>query len=207
MILPETEEWFSKWVIFLIYSNYFRFCHSTLYLFSFSVSVTYVSFHFQDGFWASVDIVAYHWCGFEKFQFIIQILMVSERWLQKLDDNFSRYPKDWPTLEIQALPIDKNSQMFKIFKIQSADYLCSSFIVASKFTKAHLHLLMLVNFHIFFDIFQFLTPGCNLESFFKAFGLSEQKGYFPYEYFTDTNQLDVKKLSPLWGILFNNEVL
>ena len=86
--------------------------------------------------------------------------------------------------------------MFKIFKIQSADYLCSSFIVASKFTKAHLHLLMLVSFHIFFDIFQFLTPGCNLESFFKAFGLSEQKGYFPYEYFTDTNQLDVKKLSP-----------
>ena len=42
----------------------------------------------------------------------------------------------------------------------------------------------------FMDILQFLVPGHNLKSFFKAFGVSEQKGYFPYDYFTHADQLD-----------------
>ena len=37
----------------------------------------------------------------------------------------------------------------------------------------------------FLDILQFLAPGYNLKCFFKAFGVSEQKGYFPYDYFTN----------------------
>ena len=36
----------------------------------------------------------------------------------------------------------------------------------------------------FLDVLQFLAPGYNLKSFFKAFGVSEQKGFFPYDYFT-----------------------
>ena len=48
----------------------------------------------------------------------------------------------------------------------------------------------------FLDILQFLAPGYNLKSFFKAFGVSEQKGYFPYDYFTDANQLDERTLPP-----------
>ena len=42
----------------------------------------------------------------------------------------------------------------------------------------------------FMDILQFLAPGYNLKSFFKAFGVSEQKGFFPYDYFTHADQLD-----------------
>ena len=48
----------------------------------------------------------------------------------------------------------------------------------------------------FLDILRFLAPGYNLKSFFKAFGVSEQKGYFPYDYFTDANQLDERTLPP-----------
>ena len=40
------------------------------------------------------------------------------------------------------------------------------------------------------DFLQFLAPGYNLKSFFKAFGVSEQKGFFPYDYFTHADQLD-----------------
>ena len=36
----------------------------------------------------------------------------------------------------------------------------------------------------FLDVLQFLAPGYNLKSFFKAFGVTEQKGFFPYDYFT-----------------------
>ena len=42
----------------------------------------------------------------------------------------------------------------------------------------------------FLDVLQFLAPGYNLKSSFKAFGVSEQKGFFPYDYFTSTEQLD-----------------
>ena len=46
------------------------------------------------------------------------------------------------------------------------------------------------------DILQFLAPGYNLKSFFKAFGVSEQKGFFPYYYFTSAEQLDKITLPP-----------
>ena len=42
----------------------------------------------------------------------------------------------------------------------------------------------------FIDILQFLAPGYNFKRFFKAFGVSEQKGFFPYDYFTSAEQLD-----------------
>ena len=46
------------------------------------------------------------------------------------------------------------------------------------------------------DILQFLTPGYNLKSFFKAFGVIEQKGFFLYKYFTHADQLDETTLPP-----------
>ena len=48
----------------------------------------------------------------------------------------------------------------------------------------------------FIDILQFLAPEYNLKSFFKAFGVSEQKGFFPYDYFTSAEQLDETTLPP-----------
>ena len=48
----------------------------------------------------------------------------------------------------------------------------------------------------FLDVLQFLAPGYNLKSFFKAFGVSEQKGFFPYDYFTSAEQLDETTLPP-----------
>ena len=46
------------------------------------------------------------------------------------------------------------------------------------------------------DILQFLAPGYNLKSFFKGFGGSQQKGFFPYDYFTSAEQLDETTLPP-----------
>ena len=52
------------------------------------------------------------------------------------------------------------------------------------------------------DILQFLAPGYNLKSFFKAFGVSEQKGLFPYDYFTHADQLDEATL-PLYETFYS----
>ena len=48
----------------------------------------------------------------------------------------------------------------------------------------------------FMDILQFLAPGYNLRSFSKAFGVTEQKGFFPYYYFTSAGQIDETTLPP-----------
>ena len=48
----------------------------------------------------------------------------------------------------------------------------------------------------FLDVLQFLAPGYNLKSFFKAFGVTEQKGFFPYDYFIHADQLDETTLPP-----------
>ena len=55
------------------------------------------------------------------------------------------------------------------------------------------------------DILQFLSPGYNLKSFFKAFVVSEQKGFFPYDYFTSAEQLDETTLPPYDTFYFNIE--
>ena len=46
----------------------------------------------------------------------------------------------------------------------------------------------------FLDTLQFLAPGYSLKSFFKAFDANEEKGFFPYDYFT--HQLDETSLRP-----------
>ena len=48
----------------------------------------------------------------------------------------------------------------------------------------------------FLDVLQFLAPGYNLKSFFKAFGVTEQNGFFPYDYFVPADQLDETTLPP-----------
>ena len=48
----------------------------------------------------------------------------------------------------------------------------------------------------FLDILQFLAPGYNLKSFFKAVDANEEKGFFPYDYFTSAEQLDETTLPP-----------
>ena len=62
----------------------------------------------------------------------------------------------------------------------------------------------------FMDILQFLAPGYNLKSFFKAFGVYEQKGFFPYDYFTHADQLDETTLPPyetFYSIIKNRNIL
>ena len=39
-------------------------------------------------------------------------------------------------------------------------------------------------------------PWIQSQVFFKAFGVTEQKGFFPYDYFTHADQLDETTLPP-----------
>jgi len=48
----------------------------------------------------------------------------------------------------------------------------------------------------FLDIMQFLAPGTSYAKFLKAYGIEEQKGFFPYEWLDDVRKLDHRELPP-----------
>jgi G:T-mismatch repair DNA endonuclease (very short patch repair protein) len=49
----------------------------------------------------------------------------------------------------------------------------------------------------FLDITQYLSPGTSYRQFLRAFGISEKKGFFPYEAFQNISQLNDTELPPL----------
>ena len=49
----------------------------------------------------------------------------------------------------------------------------------------------------FLDMSQFLAPGSSYSSFLKAYHITQQKGYFPYEWLDDINKLEFTTLPSL----------
>ena len=62
----------------------------------------------------------------------------------------------------------------------------------------------------FLDILNFLGGATTLNNFLKAYGASEEKGFFPYEWFDSIEKLNVSQLPPIdsfWSKLKNHNVL
>ena len=62
----------------------------------------------------------------------------------------------------------------------------------------------------FLDISNFLGGATTLDNFLKAYGASEEKGFFPYEWFDSIEKLNVSQLPPIdsfWSKLKNHNVL
>ena len=60
------------------------------------------------------------------------------------------------------------------------------------------------------DILNFLGGATTLDNFLKAYGASEEKGFFPYEWFDSIEKLNVSQLPPIdsfWSKLKNHNVL
>ena len=55
----------------------------------------------------------------------------------------------------------------------------------------------------FLDITSYLSPGINYANFLKAYDVKENKGYFPYQWFDDLNNLDRASL-PLHEIFYSS---
>ena len=48
----------------------------------------------------------------------------------------------------------------------------------------------------FLDITNFMAPGCNYAAYLKAYGVQEEKGFFPYEWLDSLEKLDHPRLPP-----------
>ena len=49
----------------------------------------------------------------------------------------------------------------------------------------------------FLDITKYLAPGFSYSQFLKAYGCTEQKGFFRYEWMTSLDKLETTSLLPL----------
>ena len=49
----------------------------------------------------------------------------------------------------------------------------------------------------FLDITNFIAPGYNYDAYLKAYGCSQEKGFFPYEWVDCLDKLDVTHLPPV----------
>ena len=62
----------------------------------------------------------------------------------------------------------------------------------------------------FLDILNFLGGATTLDNFLKAYGASEEKGFFPYEWFDSAEKMNETQLPPIesfWSKLKNHNVL
>ena len=62
----------------------------------------------------------------------------------------------------------------------------------------------------FLDILNFLGGATTLDNFLKAYGASEEKGFFPYEWFDSAEKMNESQLPPIesfWSKLKNHNVL
>ena len=62
----------------------------------------------------------------------------------------------------------------------------------------------------FLDIVTYLAPGFSYSQYLKAYGCSEEKGHFPYEWMTSLDKLNVSQLPPheaFFSTLKNENIL
>ena len=62
--------------------------------------------------------------------------------------------------------------------------------------KANTFLTIKTSHFIFLDVINFIAPGFTYANYLKAYDASATKGFFPYEYMTNLNQLNETELPP-----------
>ena len=112
--------------------------------------------------------------------------------LENLYGKFEGYSKELAVFGFNS--VRYNIKLIKryLFK-ELCEYDQQPFFTVKKYGK---YPCIKTDYFKFMDILQFLAPGYNLKSFFKTFGVSEQKGFFPYDYFTHADHLDETTLPP-----------
>ena len=128
--------------------------------------------------------------------------------LTKLKKEFEEYCDEVPVLGFNSSRYDINLIKAKFLKtIGVADAENRKFIIK----KGNNYLCISNGILKFLDITNYLSPGSSYVQFLKAFDITEEKGFFPYEYFTDEAILLTTSLPPLgkawWSTLKNKCVL
>ncbi|KAJ8300475.1 hypothetical protein KUTeg_021994 [Tegillarca granosa] len=110
---------------------------------------------------------------------------------QRILAEFEKYQTQVPVLGFNSAKYDVN-----LIRNVLAEHLClhqdENFVVK----KNNAYMCISSPNLKFMDIMQFLAPGTSYSKFLKAYGVEEQKGFFPYEWFDDISKLNHTELPP-----------
>ena len=115
------------------------------------------------------------------------------RTVHSLREEFTRYCRDLPVFGFNSSRYDLNLIKEPLLNILMKERNCSPSVVRKNNQIIGMNFLGLQ----FLDIMNFLGGSVSLDKFLKAYGMTEQKGYFPYEWFDDPDKLQVTHLPQL----------
>lgn len=112
--------------------------------------------------------------------------------LQKIYGRMETYMRQVPVLGFNSAKYDLNLIKRWLAKHLNMHDDPGTFVVKKNNTYACIATESLK----FLDMSQFLAAGSSYAGFLKAYHISEQKGYFPYEWFDDVTKLEATSLPP-----------
>lgn len=125
----------------------------------------------------------------DKFsEFIPQIEELDdERLVESFDDYLSQVP---------VLSFFGSSYDLRICKEPLISLLLESAEIKKVIKRGGKYTCLATDSLLFLDVVSYLAAGTSLDGFLKAFGATQTKGYFPYEYFTSLDILDSAVFPP-----------
>ena len=121
-----------------------------------------------------------------------QFLQIQKNQLLDLQQHFERYINTLPVFGFNSGKYDLN-----LIKSYLLPYLIHErHIQPTVIKKANQYVSFKFGDVQFLDILNFLGGATSLDSFLKAYKTSENKGFFPYEWFDSPNKLDAPFLPP-----------
>ena len=111
--------------------------------------------------------------------------------VRRLVDRLVDYLSTVPVIGFNSSSYDLNvlkATLLKLFQLQKT----IKFVIKR---ESRLQCIQTDKFK-FLDMINYLTPGTSYDKYLKAYGVSMQKGFFPYEYVTSLEQLKETSLPP-----------
>ena len=112
--------------------------------------------------------------------------------LVKIYGEMESYMSQIPVIGFNSAKYDLNLIKSCIAKYLNLHEDSGAFVIK----KNNAYTCIAMNTLKFMDMSQFLAPGCSYAGFLKAYHVTEQKGFFPYEWFDDIAKLEDTALPP-----------
>lgn len=120
-------------------------------------------------------------------------------YVQKLLTNFTNYCMQTPVLGFNSSKYDINLVKNKLTKVLGMHEKKKSYAIK----RNNSYTCIATSRFRFLDMSQFIAPGTSYAKFLKAYGVEEEKGFFPYEWFDSIEKLNYPKLPEIGDAWFS----
>ena len=129
----------------------------------------------------------------DEIDYDVKIRNSELRKLSQIKEEVSKYCDDLPVFGFNSSRYDLNLIKEFLLKILLNERNCSPAVIRRSNSFIGMNFLGLQ----FLDILNFLGGSVSLDKFLKAYGMEEQKGFFPYEWFNSSEKLSYPSLPPI----------